>query len=130
MNYYFYINEQDLNENERKHNRVSYANVIKRYVGDMVLCNELPNVDPTVWDNLNIGACDDDDYIEIYQWYICHLDDDEIRALTHFGAIVTRSDLLDCDVIAVDHYGTSWDYVDTDAIPTQDYSKAFKPWVE
>jgi hypothetical protein len=27
------------------------------------------------------------------------------------GLLFTYSDLLDCDVLCVDHWGTSWDYV-------------------
>ena len=30
------------------------------------------------------------------------------------GVIMSYSNLLDCDVLCVDHYGTSWDYVLTD----------------
>ena len=30
------------------------------------------------------------------------------------GIIISYSNMLDCDVLMVDHFGTNWDYVITD----------------
>lgn len=35
--------------------------------------------------------------------------------LVAYGLIIGYSELLDCDVLMVDHFGTSWDYVMTEA---------------
>ena len=34
--------------------------------------------------------------------------------------IISYSDMLECDVLLVDHYGTSWDYVSTNIDITDD----------
>ena len=132
----FYVLKSDLNDEEKRCNAVSYQRIIKRYVGDMVLCNNIPEADYSVYDNMSRDWYDDgtDDidqdgqYLEIYQWYLCNLNEDDIKMLNHYGVITSYSDLLDCDVICVDHWGTSWDYVMTDAIPCEDYNECPKPW--
>lgn len=130
-NYNFYILSKDLNDYEKEHNSVSYANIIKRYVNDMVLCNNIVEADFSVYENMSQSDYDEetDTYNEIYQWFICSaLDEYDIKALNHFGVITSYSNLLDCDVICVDHWGTSWDYVLTDAIPCENYDECYKPY--
>lgn len=88
-----------------------------------VLCNNLPKIDQSVWDNMptppNIDADEDDeddfydDMPEIFQWFITDCSKSDADYLTEtFGLLFTYSNLLNCYVLCVTHYGTSWDYVD------------------
>lgn len=129
----FYIRTDKLTDYEKQNNSVSYAHIIERYVDDMVLCNNIIEADYSVYDNMSVNAYDEetDEYTEIYQWFICSaLDEYDIKALNHFGVITSYSNLLDCDVICVNHWGTSWDYVLTEAIPTEDYDICYRPWMD
>lgn len=126
---------------------------------DMVLCNKIPEIDPSVWDNMmplidiseedpfecpscgsvkihpyidededetddwecdNCGHVwnpedDKDDtceYDEIFQWLITDCSESDVKYLREtFGLLFTYSDLLDCYILCVTHYGTGWDYV-------------------
>lgn len=101
-----------------------------------VLCNNIQEVDPYIWDNVECGDCyrhideetgdelsadecaelDDkareriyDEPREIYQWYI--VANSAVDILNDADEIVFYSDVLDCYVWGVTHYGTAWDYV-------------------
>lgn len=117
----------------------------------LVLCNNTPNIDDSVWDNFEpvndlgyepeydddgneispkcpeCGAemeqrgpnmvcpeCDyGDDQVEIYQWYITDCSKWDMEYLRDtFGLLFTYSDMLDCYILCVTHFGTKWDYVD------------------
>lgn len=79
----------------------------------LVLCNNIPNIDQSIWDNMRFDQYDEEDeYTEIYQWYITDCSDDDVRYLEDtFGLLFTYSELLDCYILCVDHFGTAWDYV-------------------
>lgn len=114
---------EDLNEYERQHNRISYARLCNRVFSDMILCNNIDKVDPTIFDNVVVGSLYDTDteqYAEIYQYYLVTLkhDIDYIKENYKDNIILTYSDLLDLFVLCVSHFGTSWDYVLTDIEPT------------
>lgn len=110
----FYIgNVNELNDEEKRTGRVSYRRLIDRYIDDLVLCNNIVNIDNTVFDNMQNIDVDDDDF-EIYQYYLCNLDDFEREKLLDYDVSLSYSELLDCDVLLVTHWGTSWDYVMTD----------------
>ena len=108
----FYIGSKgDLNAEELRTGRVSYRRLINAYIQDLVLCNNITEIDSSVWDNM--GEFDDDD-LEMYQYYLCDLSSYERETLEEYGIILSYSDMLDLDVLCVEHYGTSWDYVMTD----------------
>jgi len=85
----------------------------------LILCNNIVNIDPSIVDNMrfNYYPCDDDgnvsDYpIDIYQWYITDLSDWSVEWQEKtFDLKYTYSDLLDCYILCVDHYGTLWNSV-------------------
>lgn len=53
-----------------------------------------------------------DNFIDIYQYYITDASLDDVEYLEkNFGLKFSYSNNLDCFVLCVDHYGTSWDYV-------------------
>ena len=102
---------------------------------DCVLCNNIVEVDPYIFDNIESGdywEYYDEEWNEItreqydelneqgketheqakdiFQWFLvdgrCALD-----LLREAGELVLYSEALDCYVWGVDHWGTSWDYV-------------------
>ena len=99
----------------------------------LVLCNNIPEIDCSVFDNMRFSfsyyedaegnqyESEDDapenievyEYTkEIFQWYITDCSENDVRFLEkHFGLLFTYSNLLDCYILCVDHCGTSWDYV-------------------
>ena len=84
-----------------------------------VLCNNIQKVDPSVFDNIRFDYYneDEDEYMEIYQWYLTSLSLWDVEFLEkHFGLHFTYSDLLDVFVLCVPHWGTPWDgvYWETD----------------
>ena len=143
------LKTEDMGDYEKQQGYASYRTIIQRYIGDIVLCNEIINVDDSVYDNLldeeNIKYYnehgeeitegeyyeDDNAYTEtedheIFQWYLCHLTEWEKEQLQAMGIILSYSNLLDCDVLCVDHWGTSWDYVLTDVKLFDDYEELKK----
>ena len=127
-NYNFYAQGLNLSDYERKNNRVSFLTLLRTIVGDhYVMVNNVPNVDPYVWDTMNADfyADDEDAEIEVYQWLVCHLDDYQVKELNHYGIYTGYSDALGCDVIAVTHWGTPWESVDTCAVPCYDYDACY-----
>lgn len=117
----FYLKEEDRNEEEKRTGRASYRSIINRYIDDLVLCNNIAEIDESVLDNINIDLYDEenDEYVEIYQYYLCNLSTWEIEELTAYGIILSYSDKLECEVLCVEHCGTSWDYVPTEVELTE-----------
>ena len=113
------VSKEKLNSEELKTGKVSYARAIENLVGDIVLCNNIANIDYDIFSNIindNYYDKDDEEYEdnEFYQYYLCNLDEWQKNRLKETDVIISYSDVLDCDVLMVDHYGTSWDYVMTD----------------
>ena len=113
-----------------EHGRLDYATMSKCF--DAVLCNNIVEIDPYIFDNVESG--DPYDYFDenweeitreeydelneqgketheqmrdIFQWYIVS----DIHLLQEAGELVLYSEALDCYIWGVDHWGTSWDYV-------------------
>lgn len=105
-----YVNKNELNSEELKTGKVSYKRIVERFANDMVLCNNIVNIDETIWDNVANGY----EEMDIYQYFLCNLGEYGKEKLIEYDVIVSYSDMLECDVIMVDHWGTSWDYVMTD----------------
>lgn len=91
----------------------NYRVAVKWCDNSYVMCNNIAEIDPTIWDNMRFGLEDEDgNYIEIYQWFISDASEGDVRYLeSAFGLKFTYSELLDCYILCVDHYGTSWGYV-------------------
>jgi hypothetical protein len=120
----FYVgNLEDLNKEEKRTGKASYKRVVDRYIDDLVLCNKLPEIDNSIFDTANIYDEENDTYIDIYQYFLCNIDEDIKETLKSYGLIIGYSELLECDVLMVDHWGTSWDYVMTDAEITTNYKE-------
>lgn len=129
---------------EREQGWASYRTIVNQFIGDLVLCNNIIDVDPSVYDNMDIqeryfdendNEITEDEYFEndnaycdnsccdIYQYYLCNLSSYEKEQCRTAGLLLSYSDKLDCDVLCVTHWGTSWDYVLTNV-------RLFDTWEE
>lgn len=105
-------------ENKESH-YTSYSVATKWLNNSYVLCNNLPEIDPTVWENMIIQSDNDTDIVddeyldEIFQWYItdCTSNDVDWLKRTFDGLVFTYSELLNCYILCVTHYGTAWSCV-------------------
>lgn len=75
-----------------------------------IRCNEIPSLDRTIFENAHFNW---DRVGDIYQWYLTSCSDSDVEFLEdHFaGLFFTYSEKLGLWVLAVNHWGTSWDYV-------------------
>ena len=87
----------------------------------LLLCNNIPQVDEYLFDNIENGdKCDEENAIdqvvkEIYQWYL--IDDSTAERLKRSTSeLIFYSEKLDVYVLGVTHYGTAWDHVGTEFI--------------
>ena len=119
------INEK-MGNYEKEKGYASYKTIVDYYVGDIVLCNNIIEVDPSVWDNIELSQMYQEDYPEFYQYYLCNMNDYNKEEAEKAGLIFSYSNMLDCDVLLVDHYGTSWDYVLTDCKLFDNYEELEK----
>ena len=118
--------------------RTNYRTAVEWLGNSYVLCNNIPEVDQSILDNARFSFFyyedeDGNEYeseddapegVEVYecgrdifQWFVTDCSTDQVEYLEeHFGLLFTYSDALDCYILCVDHFGTSWDYVmiDTD----------------
>ena len=69
--------------------------------------------DESLWDNIRFDLEDEEgNPIEIYQYYITDASESDVEYLeSTFGLKFGYSEKIDCFVLCVDHWGTSWDYV-------------------
>ena len=130
MNVYRYINKKDLNNYELENKRLSYYNLFY-HDESLILCNNIIND----YENLELMNGNDydednDEYLDIYQYYII---DDNLanRLIDNTNEIIYHHNRLDIYVLGVSHFGTSWQYVLTDfklelVEDTEDYYKAIK----
>lgn len=82
-----------------------------------VLANNITQ-DTSVFDNMRFEFYDEDgDPMDIYQWYITDANESDVEWLEKtFGLLFTYSELLDCFILCVPHFGTGWDYVPCDIL--------------
>ncbi len=93
----------------------SYRTIVERFIGDIVLCNNIIEIDYDIINNIDIDEDHEEiENFEIFQYYVCNLGKWDAEQAKKAGLILSYSDVLGCDVLCVDHWGTSWDYVLTD----------------
>lgn len=113
------------NDMEKK-GYASYRTLVHRFIDNLVLCNNILNLDEFLFDNIVVGEISED--TEIYQAYIIDIANYNIEYLQENlentnDIIIAYSNMLDCYVLLVDHFGTSWDYVSTDIKLTDDLNE-------
>jgi hypothetical protein len=93
-----------------KANYISYSDAVKRFNNSLILCNNIPEFDLTIYDNMRFSFEDEDgNYREIMQWYITDCTSTDVEYLEKwYGLLFTYSEMLDCYILCVDHWGTSW----------------------
>lgn len=96
-----------------EHGYLDYA-TLSKIVGDAVLNNSIMQyVGFENWELTNGYEEDEDEYYEIYQYYI--ITDSGASFLERYtDEIVYYHEELDMYVWGITHWGTSWDYVLTD----------------
>ena len=88
---------------------ISFAQAVKRFSNSFVLCNNVPEIDPYIWEN---AYFDFEAAGEIMQYYISDCSRVDVKYLSSwFGLLFVYSEVLDCFVLCVDHYGTNWNGV-------------------
>lgn len=108
---------------EKEKGFASYRTLVDRFIGNIVLCNNITEIeDYSIYENIQVGTLDEN--TEIFQYYLCNVNEWDIKTLKELtkdnnDIILSYSNRLDCDVLMVDHYGTSWDYVLT-SVPLVD----------
>ena len=124
----FYCNMEDLNEEEKRTNRISYRRLIDR-LGRVWLFNKAPELSNYDFD-FEVGSDYDEEteeYTEVYQYYLIDISSYDIEKLNEIkcnDVIIAYSETLEEYVLFVTHFGTSWDYVMTDFEPTEDLDEA------
>lgn len=92
--------------------QTTYYNAVHWLHNNYILCNRIPETDDSVWDNMRFplfGDEEDSNGRVIYQWFLTDASQSDVEYLEEsFGLLFTYSDLLDCFVLCVDHYGTNW----------------------
>ena len=127
-----YVNDlNELNEEERRTGKISYKRLIERIANGIFLFNEAPKLSEYDFEFIcgNDYDKENDEYIEIYQYYLIDLCITEEQLNNEFKElqkelIIAWSETLQNYVLMVDHCGTSWNYVMTDIGYTTNYEEA------
>lgn len=135
-----YVNTKDLNEYEKQNNKISYKRLIDRLFTDMILCNDITKLfcselnGQYIEPEFIVGSDYDDEndsYADIFQYFIVDFNSYTYEHILKKYAkqlgneiILYYIEQLDLYILGVTHLGTSWDYVLTDIIPTDDLDSA------
>ena len=92
---------------------ISFADAVKRFNNSLILCNNIAELDSSLWDNMRFSLEDEDgNYREIMQYFITDCTLEDVKHLEDwYGLLFSYSDMLDCYILCVDHWGTSWNGV-------------------
>lgn len=151
----FYKLEKDRNELEKRTGKASYRTIIDRFFDNMILCNNILEVDPDLFCNIEVGdICEyrdnNGDYytreqyendttgeiyneqVEIYQCFLTDINYYDIEYLKELAEnnndnsiILAYSEKLEMYVLLVTHFGTGWDYVPTNIQLTEDFKETY-----
>ena len=81
-----------------------------------ILCNNITEIDESIWDNCRFEYEDEDgNPRDIFQYFITDASESDVEYLEENfpDLLFTYSEKLDCFVLCVDHCGTGWDHVPT-----------------
>lgn len=130
-----YVKMEDLNEYERKHNKISFKRLIDKLFTDMVLCNNITKLfyseigGKYTEPEIEIGTDYDEEteeQIDIYQYFIVDFSNWTYELMTKYSEqfgkefILYYIEELGLYILGVTHFGTGWDYVLTDIEPSED----------
>lgn len=102
--------------NQKEKQYITYDKAVKGL--SLILCNNIAEIDQSFWDNIRFELDDEEgNQIEIYQYFLCDASQSDIEYLEkRYGLLFSYSDLIDCFVLCVDHYGTLWSGVDIEIL--------------
>lgn len=85
----------------------TYAKAMER-CGSLVLCNNIKDVDYSIFENADFDKDGEFDWDNIYQFWITDCNKYDVERLEKvFGLLFTYSDMLDCYILCVTNFGTS-----------------------
>ena len=89
---------------------ISYSDAVKRFNNNLILCNNVTEIDSELFENVCFDAFNEDgDLIDIYQYYITDCSKEDVVYLSKWYDLkFAYSEVLDCYILCVDHWGTSW----------------------
>jgi len=125
----FYLMEQDRNEEEKRTGKASYASIINRFFKNLVLCNDIVKVDYELEDVIGKQYDEEsEEYVDIYQYFITDIPSWSLEYLQELvkdnnddSILLLYSNVLNCYVLAVTHFGTGWSYVPTNIALTESH---------
>lgn len=92
----------------------TYAIAVNWCNNDFVLCNNIMDIDgESIEMNARFDFYDEESesYLDIFQYFLTDCSESDVEFLEKtFDLKFSYSDKLDCFVLCVDHYGTSWNY--------------------
>lgn len=134
-----YVEKNTLNDEELRTGYVSYKRLIDKYVRNKILCinivqdddfqenyleeieNMFERLDPSLREEYDNDAFEYFGDLEIFQYYITDCNDYDVEQLRDLNnELIVYSNTLDCYILCVTHWGTSWDYVLT-SVEWQEY---------
>lgn len=96
----------------------NYKTAINWLHNSFVMLNNVHDIDPEFWEAESEVTYNEEteQYTDIFQYFITDCSDSDIEFLRQAfpGLLFAYSDKLQNWVLLVDHYGTAWDYVETD----------------
>lgn len=105
-----------INEEEKRTNYLSVANLLRWYNIDLILNNNLiNNLNFELYRSVELDEDEDDDtqyYIDVFQYYI--IDERNLFIANLLNEPVYYNYDNDLYLLGITHYGTGWDYVLTD----------------
>ena len=100
-----------MNTTETKTMYTDYKTAVHWCHNALIMCDNIPQIDPSVIDNARFDWYDEETETEteVFQWFITDCSQWDVEYLEeHFpGLLFTYSDLLDCFILCVDHFGTA-----------------------
>lgn len=102
--------------NQKEKQYTTYDQAVKGL--NLVLCNNIAEIDQSFWDNIRFNFEDEEgNQIEIYQYFLCNASQLDVEYLEErYGLLFSYSDLIDCFVLCVNHFGTLWSGVDVEIL--------------
>ena len=104
--------EEDFN-NTCLYGNLSYATLCKLCFTDMILCNNITDIDESIYDNLEWQPDEEDEEEDgdwkssIYQFYLVDTNNYFFEQYKE-NFLMSYSDKLELWVLCVSHFGTSW----------------------
>lgn len=135
-----YVKNEDLNEYEKEHNKISFKRLVNKLFTDLILCNDITKL---FYNEIGGKYCEPEfeigtDYdeenetqIDVYQYFVVDFEswkyDNILKKYSEqLGKefILYYIDELDLYILGVTHLGTGWDYVLTDIEPTENIDES------